>query len=49
MHFETDEIYMFRARTTRKNVRYQIMHDVDKNQKIHDEFVKQLIQKKNQQ
>ena len=46
MHFQPEEVQMFGARTTRKNVRYQIMIDPSRKQGEQDEFVRRLVQQK---
>ena len=46
MHFQVSEIQIFRARTIKINVRYQIVNDFDNNQKNQNEFIKELIEQK---
>ena len=48
MYFETNKIYIFRTRITQINIQYQIIYNINKNQKNQNKFVKQLIQKKSQ-
>ncbi|KAL8991690.1 MAG: hypothetical protein Q9169_007742, partial [Polycauliona sp. 2 TL-2023] len=48
MHFQGEKVHMFRARTSRHNVRYQIIVDPSRKQREQDEFVVQLVQRKAQ-
>lgn len=48
MHFQADEIHMFRAPTSRRNVRYQIVDDHGRKQNEQDEFVVRLVEQKSQ-
>ena len=46
MHYQAEHVHMFRARTTRSNVRYQIMVDSNRKQPEQEEFVMRLVQQK---